>query len=119
MAKGALFVGWGSIVSGREKIAADVLNEAQQYLQRLQREGVIDGADVVLLEPHGGELEGFVLIKGEKEAISRLRTDDMFVHMIVGVQLVHNNVRVVGAYSGAEMHALLKLWDHQEARLLD
>jgi hypothetical protein len=118
MAKGALFVGWGSIISGREKVAADVLHEAMKYLEQLHREGVIDGADAVLLEPHGGELEGFVLIKGEKDAISRLRVDDVFIHMIVGVQLVHNNVRVVGAYSGAEMDSLLKLWDHQEARLL-
>lgn len=74
--------------------------------------------DVVLLEPHGGELEGFVLIKGDKVKLARLRTDQAFLEMIIGVQLVHAKVGVVGAYSGVEMQSLLRTWDEQEQLLL-
>ena len=39
MAKGALFVGWGALIPGREKAAKQVLGEAMQYLHRLEQEG--------------------------------------------------------------------------------
>lgn len=118
MDQGALFVGWGAIIAGREKAAAGVLDEALRYLQRLQDDGSVDSVDVVLLEPHGGDLEGFVLVRGERDTLARLRVDEAFVRVIVGVQLVHQKVGVVGAYTGAGLQTLLRLWDEQEARLL-
>src|SRR5947207_1210960 len=139
MAKGALFVRWGEIIAGREKAAQTALGNAMQYCMRLQREGRIDSFEVVSLELHGGELMGFVVLKGDKEAIAQLRVDDLmgfvllkgdkeaiaqlrvddeFVSVIVGVQLVHRKVGVVGAYMGAEMQLLFAMWDEQEERLL-
>jgi hypothetical protein len=47
MAKGALFVGWGPIITGREKVAPQVLQEAMVYLERLRKQGVVDSVDVV------------------------------------------------------------------------
>lgn len=118
MAKGALFVGWGSIITGREKAAPKVLMEAMGYLQELQKRGTLDTIDVVCLEPHGGELEGFVLVKGDKDALASLRVNEEFVKMIVAVQLVHNKVGVVWAYTGAEMQSLFQMWDQQEEKLI-
>ena len=115
---GTLFVGWGAIVPGREKTAARVLGEAMQYLQGQKEERTIEDFEVVLLEPHGGELEGFVLVKGAKESLAQLRSSPDFLRVIVGVQLVHSKVGVVGAYTGAEMGQLLQIWDEQESNLL-
>ncbi len=117
MPKGALFVGWGSLIPGREHGAPHVLNEAMQYLQHLQKQGILDSIETVVLEPHGGDLDGFVLIKGDKDALARLRVEEAFVQMIIGVQLVHASVGVVGAYTGADMQSLFDLWDQQEAKL--
>jgi sirohydrochlorin ferrochelatase len=90
MAKGALLVGWGPLIPGREKAGQNVLGDAMQYCTRLQREGVLDSFEAVVLEPHGSsDLGGFVLIKGDKDALARLRVEDEFVRTIVGVQLVH------------------------------
>ena len=119
MEKGALFVGWGSIIVGREKTAPRVLNDAMQYLQGLQKEGKSDSIDVILLEPHGGELEGFVLIKGNKDFLAKLRVEKEFIEIIVSVQLVHTKVGVVWAYSGAEMQTLFQIWDRQEEKLIN
>ncbi|WP_301168761.1 hypothetical protein [Brevibacillus nitrificans] len=118
MAKGSLMVGWGEIIAGREKAAQATLNNAMQYCIRLQQEGKIDRFEVVALEPHGSDLNGFVLISGDKETIAQLRADDEFVSVMVGVQLVHRNVRVVGAYTGAELQSLFAMWDEQEEKLL-
>ena len=117
MAKGALFVGWGALIPGREEAARGVLGEAMRYLQRLQGEGTLDAVEAVALEPHGGDLHGFVLVRGEREALARLRVSDEFVRVIVGVQLVHTHVGVVGAYAGEEMRSLFEVWDEQEKRL--
>jgi hypothetical protein len=117
MAKGALFVDWGALITGREKVAQNVLNDAMHYLQGLQEEGTVDSIEAVALEPHGGDLNGFVLVKGDKETLAHLRVDDEFVRMIVGGQLVHSKVGVVGAYTGAEMQSLFKMWDQQEEKL--
>lgn len=118
MAKGALFVGWGEIIPGREKAAQAALSDAMQYCKRLQQQGSIDSFEVVILEPHGGDLAGFVLLKGDREAIAHLRVNDKFVSVIVGVQLVHRKVGVVGAYTGAEMQSLFAVWDEQEEKLI-
>lgn len=119
MSTGTLFVGWGAIIPGREKAAAQVLGGAMHYLERLKAEGTVDAIETVLLEPHAGDLEGFVLVKGEKDALARLRVSEEFVRVIVGVQLVHTRVGVIGAYTGREMQALLGVWDAQEDALLD
>ena len=118
MSKSSLMVGWGEIIPGREKAAQATLNNAMQYCIRLQEEGTIDCFEVVVLEPHGSDLNGFVLITGYKETVTRLRAEDEFVSIMIGVQLVHRNVRVVGAYTGAELHSLFGMWDEQEEKLL-
>jgi hypothetical protein len=117
MAQGALFVGWGALIPGREEAARKVLAESVEYLQRLQWEGAIDSFEAVALEPHGGELAGFVLVKGDQQAIAHLRVNDEFTRIAVRVQLVHTHVGVVGAYTGAEMQSLFEVWDRQEEEL--
>jgi hypothetical protein len=117
MAKGALFVGRGALIPGREAAAQRVLEEAVQYLTALQRNGTIDSFELVALEPHGGDLAGFVLVKGDREAIARLRTSNEFARIVARVQLVHSNVGVVGAYTGPEMGALFELFDRQREEL--
>ncbi|MFD2615974.1 hypothetical protein [Terrilactibacillus laevilacticus] len=118
MAKGSLMVGWGEIIPGREKVAQATLDNAMQYCIHLQQKGKIDRFEVVALEPHGSDLSGFVLITGDKETVAQLRVEDEFVSIMVGVQLVHRNVRVVGAYTGAEMQSWFAMWDDQEEKLL-
>ncbi|WP_248926181.1 hypothetical protein [Paenibacillus hamazuiensis] len=118
MAKGSLIVGWGEIIPGREKAAQATLNSAMQYCIRLQQEGKIDRFEVVVLEPHGSDFNGFVLITGDKETVAKLRVEEEFVSVIIGVQLVHRYVRVVGAYAGAELQSLFAMWDEQEDKIL-
>ncbi len=117
MAKGALFVGWGALIPGREQAAQGVLNDAVAYCMRLQQEGTLDSFDAVALEPYGGNLIGFVLIKGDRDKLALLRVSDEFVRTLVRVQLVHENVSVIGAYSGTEMQALFQMWNEETETL--
>jgi hypothetical protein len=106
MAKGVLFIGWGPAVRGRERKALQVFQEAVQYWQRLQQSGQIDSFEPVALEPHGGDLDGFALIKGDAEKLALLRVDQEFVNLNTRAQMVVENFGVVGGVYGAELQAL-------------
>ena len=58
MADSGLFIGFGAPIRGRERQAIKVFNETFEYYSRLQQEGEIESFEPVILEPHGGELNG-------------------------------------------------------------
>jgi hypothetical protein len=107
MAKGALFVGWGPAVTGREQKAVSVFQEALDYYGRLQRAGEIDSFEAFLLQPHGGDLGGFLLAKGDLEKLAALQVKDEFVRLNGRAQLVVTNFGVVLAYTGEGLQALM------------
>jgi hypothetical protein len=117
MAKGALFIGWGPAVRGRERKALQVFQEAVSYYQRLQQNGQIDSFEPVALEPHGGDLSGFLLVKGDADKLAQLRLDQEFVNLNTRAQLVVDNFGVVGGVFGAELQALFADFDKAAAEL--
>jgi hypothetical protein len=100
MADAALFVGWGNVVRGREQRGLEVFNEALQYYADLQRTKEIESFEVVLLEQHGGDLNGFVLIRGDEDRLAKLRNDQEFQRRILRAQLIVDNIGVVGGLIG-------------------
>src|SRR5207237_9258120 len=97
MAGYGLFVGCGWPVRGREQKAAQVFNEAVELWTRLQQSGEIDSWDAIFLEPHGGDLGGFFLVRGSQEQISRLRDGEDLLRVSARAQLVVEKYGVVGA----------------------
>ena len=100
MANAGLFIGWGAPVRGREAKGLEVFNEALAYYGRLQQDGAIESFEPVLLEPHGGDLEGFVLLRGAEERLAQLRVDDEFVRLSTRAGLIIEGLGVVGAALG-------------------
>jgi hypothetical protein len=100
MAEAGLFIGWGPVVRGREKRALEVFNESIQYYAALQQKKEIESFEVVLLEQHGGDLAGFVLIRGEADRLARLRIDQEFQRRTIRAELIVDKIGVVGALIG-------------------
>jgi hypothetical protein len=100
MADAALFVGWGQVVRGREKRAIQVFNEAVEYWGRLQGDGKIEDFEVVLLEPHGGDLQGFALLRGSQEQVGALRADEEFQRRTIRGDLIIESQGVIGGAVG-------------------
>ena len=113
MATGALFIGWGASVHGRERQGLQVFNEGLQYYAGLQQRGDIESFEPVLLEPHGGDLSGFILIRGDQEKLARLRTDPEFLRLNTRASLVVQNFGVVGAYVGEQQAQLYGVYEQQ------
>jgi hypothetical protein len=100
MADAGLFIGWGAPITGREAKGLEVFNEALAYYGRLQQEGAIESFDTAILEPHGGDLQGFVLLRGSEERLAQLRVDDEFVRLSTRASLVVESLGVIGAALG-------------------
>ena len=106
MATGALMVGFGPAVRGRERKLFQLFNEAFQYYTQLQQQGTIESFEIVVLEPYGGDLAGFTLIRGDREKLNALRTNEEFMRRYTRTGMVADNVRVINAFIGEELQRL-------------
>lgn len=76
-----IFFGWNRPVPGREQIGQEHFQEFLGYLAGLQASGAIASFEPVLLSNHGGDLNGFVLIRGNGEQLNALAsTEEWMVH---------------------------------------
>jgi hypothetical protein len=116
MAK-ALFIGWGEVVHGRERQAQQIFEEAIQYWGGLQQQGEIESFDAVGLEPHGGDLAGFFLIRGDPERLGRLRIRDDFQRLVMRGSLVVEDIGVVTASLGDELAQQFQMFQQQVGEL--
>ena len=99
----ALFIGFGAVVRGREKQAVKVFGESVQYYAELKQKGVIESFEPFLLEPHGGDLAGFILIQGDKDKLAHLRVDPEFERRTTRAASIVDGVGVITAYSGGRL----------------
>jgi hypothetical protein len=99
MANYALFIGWGSVVRGREEMSLRVFQETVEFWGHAQQDGRIDGFEPFLLEPHGGGLEGFMLAYGERDRLDRIRTSEEFERLMTRAGTVVEELGVVTAYA--------------------
>jgi hypothetical protein len=100
MAGEALFIGWGAVVRGREKQALQVFQEAMEYYGSLQQNGRIESFDVLLLAPHGGDLQGFVVLHGDRKALGEIRFSEEFERLSARAAAVIDSLGIVPAYGG-------------------
>lgn len=117
MADSGLFIGFGIPVRGRERQATKVFNEVFEYYTRLQQEGEIESFEPVLLEPHGGELGGFFLLRGDQDKLARIRASQEFQRFSTRGQLIAENLGIVGAVLGERLVAQVGLFDQQAEEL--
>jgi hypothetical protein len=117
MADAGLFLGWGPPVRGREAVGLEVFGEAIEFYGKAQQEGRIEGFEAVLLEPHGGELGGFFLIRGSADQMSARRADDAFERLTTRASFVVDDVGVVGAYLGDGLARAMGIYQGQIADL--
>jgi hypothetical protein len=97
MAEAGLFVGWGPPVHSREAKGLEVFNEALSWYGKQQESGAFESFEVVLVGPHGGDLYGFILVKGSQDQIASLRADDEFIRLHTRAGLVVDRLGVVDA----------------------
>ncbi len=117
MAEAGLFIGWGAPITGREAKGLEVLDESIQYWGRLQQEGRIESFEVVLLTPHGGDLEGFALLRGTAEQTGSLIVDEEFERFTTRATLIVQRVGIVPAVLGDGLERTIGTYRQQVGEL--
>ena len=113
MAEAGLFIGFGDPVRGREQQAVKVFGEALEYYARLQQQGEIESFETVLLEPHGGDLSGFTLVRGDPDKLSTIHASDEFMRLSLRADLITERFGVVGAVLGERIGTLMGVYSEQ------
>jgi hypothetical protein len=110
VAEMGVFIGWGAPVRGREAKGLEVFDESVEYWGRLQQEGRIESFEVVLLYPHGGDLYGFALLRGDGEALDAIRASDEFNRLVARAGLVVEGLGIVSAALGGSLGPQVELY---------
>ena len=110
MADRVLFIGWGANVRGREARGLDVFDEAVGFYGRCQQEGRIESFDVILLDPHGGGLAGYMELHGSAGQLRALRDDEEFRRILFDASLIVDELGVVDGYANEGIARELTLY---------
>jgi hypothetical protein len=113
MADAGLFVGFGNPVHGREAQAIELFNETIGWYAQLQEEGEIESFEPVFLEPHGGDLGGFILIRGDAGKLSALRVSEEFTQFTIKASLCVDSIGVVGADMNQRLQSQMAFFTEQ------
>ena len=97
MADAALVVGWNRAVVGREQTALELFGESLALYGRLVAEKKLESFEPVFLAPHGGDLGGFILIRGSGAQIDAFRRSHDFESLMTRGLL---NIEGLGAIDG-------------------
>jgi hypothetical protein len=98
-----LFIGWNRAIPGREKAALELFREAVAFYGEQKASGQITSFDPVILSTHGGDLNGFILVKGEQAKLDALQHSDKFQDMTIKVALNVQGVGVIRGWSGESL----------------
>lgn len=110
MADSGILVGWDRVAPGEDVGAVELWGEITVYLARMHAEGLVDSHEPVLLGAHGGDLNGFILIRGSQENLHRVRNSEEFLQLVVKANKKLLGFRVLRAHFGSEVQKLMRIF---------
>ena len=110
MGSNVILFGWNRSIPGREKLSNEHFQDFVHYLEGLKKGGKIQGYDVVFLNPHGGDLNGFFLIRGEPAQIDAMVAGKEWVtHMMRAGMHLQSSGAVPGV-TGSLVMERMQMW---------
>ena len=112
MATAVLFIGWNRPQPGKENEAyRHLMTEGNAALDQFQKQGFFESREHVGLTPHSGDLNGFILLFGERAKLDELRRTDEFEKFSMRLGMLFTNYGVVPGLNGAGIEKLSKRSD--------
>jgi hypothetical protein len=110
MSSNVVFFGWNRPIPGREATSAELFQEFVQYLGGLQQAGTIESFDIVFLNSHGGDMNGFFLLKGDSGKLDALVSSDEWVKYMVRGDLHLQGPGTIRGVTGDLLMERMGLW---------
>ena len=105
-----ILFGWDHPIPGREQISAEHFQDFNGYLGGLQKSGTIASYDAVFLNHHGGNLNGFFLIKGEPAKLTELMASEEWTDHMLRASYHLQSPGNVGGVTGDLIPARFAKW---------
>ena len=115
VADSALFIRWGATAPGRERKSVELFGESLRFLVGLVTSGQVASVEPFFLQPHGGDLEGFFIVRGERTELEKVRISDEFQRLQVRAQAVVQNFGVIEAITAEQLNKHMA-WFTEAAR---
>ena len=106
----AILFGWNNVVVGREGIAGELFAHTVNFFEKLKTTNLVESYEPVFLGHHGGDLNGFFLIKGTHVQLDTLKTSDEFIDITMRAGMCLSNVGVIDTYVGNTVNELMGRW---------
>ena len=110
MDSSVILFGWNRSIPGREKVSAAHFEEFVKYLGGLQQKGAIGAFDIVFLDAHGGDLNGFFMLRGESGKLDTLVSTTDWVTHITRASLHLEGSGVIRGVTGDEVMRRMSIW---------
>ena len=110
MGDSVIFLGWNRAVPGRERASGELFTESLQYLGGLQQAGGIDSFEPVLLTAHGGDLNGFIMIRGDSGQLNAMVASDEWRALVTRGGLLLEGLGVVRGVAGELLMQSMARW---------
>ncbi len=111
MGSNVMLFGWNRAIPGREAMSSQHFQDFVQYLEGMQKSGKIQGFDIVFLDPHGGDLNGFFLIRGESAQLDAMAASEDWVRHMIRAGLHLQGSGAVRGASGKLTMERMNLWN--------
>ncbi len=100
MSDAAIFMGWSRPNPGQEGQAFELDKTLNDYVEKLKGAGTIASYTRVWLEPHGGDLNGLLLLTGEISKLHALKQTEEWNDVVARCSLVLGGFGVNNAVVG-------------------
>jgi hypothetical protein len=110
MGSNVIFFGWDGPLPGREQAGVELFQDCTRYLGRLQQERTIQSFETVLLNPHGGDLNGFFLIRGESGKLDALEASEDWQALFARAVLHLKGPGVIRGVADEQLKQRMQMW---------
>jgi hypothetical protein len=110
MASNMLLFGWNRSIPGRERLSAEHFRDFVAYLGHLQGSGAIQSFDTIFLDLHGGDLNGFFLVRAEPAQLDALVASENWVAHMTRAGLHLEGAGVARGVTGDRILPRMELW---------
>jgi hypothetical protein len=110
MQSNVILFGWNRSAVGREKVSAAHFQEFVAYATGLQQKGHIESCEAIFLDQHGGDLNGFFLIKGEPSKLDAVMASREWITHMTRAMLHLEGSGVIRGAAGDAVMQRMALW---------
>jgi hypothetical protein len=107
MVNSGLFFGWDAPARGREAMAIELFQSWMGYFTKQQKAGVIHSFEPVMMSRHGGDMNGFILVRGERDKLHEMMGEDEYFDLINTSSYLVDGFGVIPCYLGDDIGRVL------------